>query len=127
MARLLRPSDDVVDVQGVGQDRFDERMPVKLHLAGKGRDYPGATLATTVDDDPATGAVLPLKNYRRYVVVNAHLAAFAEVQLSLEFCHCFPGHGPATVTRGAHRAPYTDDVGVYAGQFVQIADFQVAG
>ena len=55
---LLGPKDDIVDVQGVGQDGLHQRFIVVLHLPGQGRDDTGATLAPAVDDHPtAPGTV----------------------------------------------------------------------
>ena len=123
MACLLGPQSDIVDVQGVGQDRFDEGLLVHLHLLGQGGEHSGATLAPAVDDHPATGTA----HRHNLAVVHVHLAAFSEVQLAFELGHCFPGHGPVTLSVAADCAPDSHDVGIDPGQFVKVGDLQMPG
>src|SRR5918992_4118324 len=40
--RLFGPIDDIVDVQGIMQDRLDQGGPVAFYLSGQGGNYSGA-------------------------------------------------------------------------------------
>ena len=50
-----------------------------------------------------------------------NLAALSEIDLPLEFGNRFPCYGPVTLSVAADRASDADDVGVDAGQFVQVS------
>ena len=55
MASLLCPVEDIVDVQGIVEDGFDEGITVAVNLAAKGGDDAGAVLAAPIDDGPSAG------------------------------------------------------------------------
>ena len=127
MFPLLGPKDDIVDVQGVGQDGLHQRFIVVLHLPGQGRDDTGATLAPAVDDHPIapgtvaghghgfveTGPLEPIA-FGKYV----NFTGLAHVQLVLEFGNRLPSNRPSPVSIAAYGAPDPDDVGIDPGQLV---------
>ena len=119
------------------EDGLDKGRAVVLHLAAEGGDDAGAVLAASVDDGPAAAvlvavavsvgmAVAIAAGHCAYGRAHVNLAALAQVQLLLEVGDGLPGDGAVPVAGGADGAADADDVGVDAGQLVQVFQLEMA-